>query len=237
MEQGRSVVLTSVQHMSPFNRLLHLHAAAAFDRQLRLGDWVGESEWELDLEAGRLVYEGAQGPTFRIQLLGLESPGTGWLWAWEQPLRRWDEALLRAAHQLRALGEEQEIRALAAPRLREGEVEGLALALVAGGLCRATGMFRCQVPSGVLYCLLVEPSLPPLESLPAWRAAEVFPQVLEQIPLVDPPLAFGSYLRALGLQPEVREAQVRGTGRAGDRITATFDEKRQLLGLHAEMIL
>jgi hypothetical protein len=121
--------------------------------------------------------------------------------------------------------------------LREGEVDGLALALVASGLCRASGLFRCQVPSGILYCLLVEPSLPPLESLPAWRAAEVFPQVLEQIPLEDPPLAFSWYLRALGLQPEVREAEIRGTGRGGDRITGTFDEKRQLRGLRAEMIL
>lgn len=223
--------------MSSFNRLLHLHAAAAFDRQLRLGDWVGDAEWELDLEAGRLAYEGKQGLTFRIQLLGLEAPGTGWLWAWQQPLRRWDEALLRAAHQVRALGEEQRVRALTAPQLSEGEVDGLALALVSSGLCRATGLFRCQVPSGVIYCLLVEPSLPPLEGLPAWRVAEVFPQVLEQIPLEDPPLAFSSYLRALGLQPEVQEGQVRGTGRAGDRITATFDAKRQLLGLRAEMLL
>jgi hypothetical protein len=237
MEQGRSAVLISVQHMSSFNRLLHLHAAAAFDRQLRLAEWVGETPWELDLEAGQLAYEGAQGLTFRIQLLGLDAPGTGWLWAWGQPHRRWDEALLSAAHQLRALGEQQEVRALAAPCLREGEVDGLALALVASNLCRATGMFRCQVPSGVLYCLLVEPSLPPLEKLPAWRAAEVFPQVLEQIPLEDPPLAFGAYLRALGLQPEVRPERVRGTGRAGDRITATFDGHRQLLELRAEMIL
>lgn len=237
MEWGRFAVLISVQQMNSFNRLLHVHAAAAFDRQLHLGEWVGEAEWELDLEAGRLVYEAEQHPSFRVQLLGLEAPGTGWLWAWEQPVRRWDEALLGAAHRLRALGEEQGIRALAAPRLREGEVDGLALALVASGLCRATGLFRCQVPSGILYCLLAEPSLPPLEGLPAWRAAEVFPQVLEQIPLEDPPLAFTWYLRALGLQPEVRAAEVRGTGRGGDRITATFDEERRLRGLRAEMIL
>lgn len=83
------------------------------------------------------------------------------------------------------------------------------------GLCRATGLSRCQVPSGILYCLLAEPSLPPLEGLPAWRVAEVFPQVPEQIPLEDPPLAFTWYLRALGLQPEVRAAEVRGTGRGG----------------------
>ncbi len=201
--------------MSTFSRLLHVHAAAAFDRQLRLADHVGEAEWELDLEAGRLVYAAPHRPSFRVHVLGLEAPGEGWLWAWHASARRWPDSLLESAHRMRALGEETHALPLTTPRLPEGEVDGLALAMVASGACRASGFFRCDVPSGVLYCLLAEPALPPLEQLPAWRARDVFPQVLECVSLQHPALAFLSYLRALGLRTEQHGSLVRGTGPAG----------------------
>lgn len=218
--------------LSAFEQLLHAHAGAGIQKQLRLSEEISGLTWEIDFQEGLLGF--FEGPRlvrqFEVQVLGTVAHGR-WLWAWANPSQELSESLKQAAQSLRKLGGQFEVEELTRPMVELGDRPAGELALVASGTHRAVGYFCVPLEHSELYCLLTSPRLPE-EALPASnQVAEIFPLVLEQVELRDPRLAFIHLLRFHRMRIEQGPSQVRGLGRSGDRIEANFDRANRFFGL------
>jgi len=131
------------------------HGALSFEKQLRLADLVGESNWRFDMDAGLLSFD-----TFNssVQLLGTVSEySQTWLWAWANAESNIPGRLLRSSEELRAAG-----RRLNVAELIEAEFSvdafqnGHRIAMVAVGILGATAYYRGPYEGGALFMLIPE---------------------------------------------------------------------------------
>lgn len=211
-----------------FDSLFHQHVAAAFERQLRLGDVLGDRAWNFDMRAGTVSFakEGFFGKTlpFAAQILGTESESSStWLWAWANARSEIPEGLLRTALRLRELGEAQGIPELVREKLPLEELDGHQVGLVASGLHGKGAYYRCPYDGGAMFVQFPDAVLPKVE-YPGIRVAAVFPQVLDVFEqLTDHRSALRGLLLALDftLSEDTGTRLVGTVGKA--TVTATFD--------------
>ncbi len=223
--------------MSPQLEELWLeHAVAAFDRQLRLAEWLGEHDWQWEAHSGQLLLRRHAQPdevvSWATQALGSESHmAQTWLWIWANDLAELPDEVLRAAHQLRALGDERGI-----PELTQGEfplieADGHVLSLIASGLLKSDAYYRGPYVGGAGFVLINDANFPPAPTDSA-RVPSVFRAALSALPIADHRRAFVAYLRHLGWIIEEKSDAV--IARSGDwEIEARFDESSRLLALNS----
>lgn len=141
--------------MSPaFQAALARHIGSAYARQQALAEVLGERDWRVDLDEGRVRFGGEL--SFPVQLLGTAAEASAsWLWAWANTASHLPPALLADADALRAHGEREGIEELAAPSSALGEDGGHQIALLAGAL-RGRCYYRAPYDGGALFFLLEE---------------------------------------------------------------------------------
>ena len=108
----------------------------------------------MDIGAGRVGF--GEDLSYGIQLLGTETEGGNWLWAWANLESQLPPEVLQAVEPLRAIGEERGVEELCTPSfdLPEGR-EGHHLALVASKVLGGHLYYRGPYPGGALYFLIV----------------------------------------------------------------------------------
>lgn len=115
-------------------RFLDAEFARSFDKQLHLGDLIGECDWNVDLKQGLLSFQDRY--SWRIQILGTESTrGNTWLWAWANVASNLPPNLIEASLQLREFGKEHGIPEFTEAKLSLDQIDGHTIALIASGIC------------------------------------------------------------------------------------------------------
>lgn len=220
-----------------FDTLFQQHVAAAFERQLRFGDIVGDRAWNFSMTEGTLSFakQGFFGKTLPLaaQILGTESESSStWLWAWANQRSAIPEGLLRMAHRLQELGDAQGIAELVKPQLPLEELDGHQVGLVASGIHGRGAYYRCPYDGGAMFVLLPDVALPKVEH-PSIRVATVFPQVIDKFEIDDHRTALRGLLESLGFtlteDTAARLAGTHGQWKAG----ATFDGAGRMTELQA----
>lgn len=90
------------------------HGLAAFERQLRFADLVGDRDWVLDQDLGQLRLGDDLAST--AQIIGTTSTSSGtWRWSWANSSI--DEALTQRARDVEAIGRERGVSMLKSPDL------------------------------------------------------------------------------------------------------------------------
>ena len=242
--------------MRTLHDLYTQHAALSLEKQLALGEVIGDRDFSFDADVGVMRF----GPdlAFPMQVLGSVSrQSSTWLWAWAsaQPL---PPALLQAAHQLKALGQRDGIDELVEEEFDivpppapvesllhlhqqltsagddEGPLDGHYMALLAAGVCQADAYYGADYGRGIAYVLLprVPAAADHLSDEPA-RMAAVFAQLLLLPYPLDHRAAFAAYVQQKGYTAEQNGRQVRGT-KAEHQLVATFDHTGRLSALEAD---
>jgi hypothetical protein len=211
--------------------LFYQHAAASFGKQLHLAELVGEEDWHFNMASGLLSF--GQHLHFHAQVLGTESfENSTWLWAWANEGSKIPFSLLKAALQMKALGEEQQIAELTTPMFQLGDIDGHTLALLASGVCQANAYYRCPYEGGAAFVLIQDESFPKPTEPPLVRIASVFPEAISAIEIPDHRLALMGHLDHYGLayEEEAGKVLVKENGEAV--LTAEFDELNRLTQLN-----
>jgi hypothetical protein len=215
--------------MTPLEDLFHRHAAASFDKQLHLGDLLGDLPWRFDLPSGRLSFGNRF--HFPTQLVGTEGEGDQtWLWAWANSESGIPESHLQASRKIRQLGEERKIREFTEACIPLARAKGHVLAMIASGVCGAAAYYRGPYEGGALFMLIPEGAFERKIAHPVLRITTVFPQLIMSFEL-DHRKAFLGYLEFYRMEVEERARQVIAQAPSGERLTADFDGKGRLAGI------
>ena len=89
--------------MSKFLDLMESAVGGALARQLALGDYLGNHQWEVNTQQGRVDF--GKKRVFRIQILGTENQRDGtWMWAWAYSQSGLPESVTELSTRLRDHG-------------------------------------------------------------------------------------------------------------------------------------
>ncbi len=217
--------------MTTITELFERHAALAFEKQLALGELLGEHDWWLDLNAGTISF--SQRYTFPMQVLGTESEQSHtWLWAWANRQSNIPPRLLAAASALHDLGVREQITTLIEAQLSLDQISGHELAMLASGVTQADGYYRCPYEGGAAYVLISAPEIAALLSNEATRIISVFTQLIGIFAL-DHRRTLQAYLETKGYRLNASGNVVNAVGPQGATLRAVFDAVGRVQDLQA----
>lgn len=207
--------------MNKFRLLLSEHVGTAFQRQLAFADFLGNRDWSVDLQTGRVTFGGDL--EFPLQLLGSEAHGLDtWMWSWaNESISPHPDAMVDV-NRLRELGQEQHVEELVTPELPISEAQGHEIALLASGLNGQCCDYRGPYEGGAAFFLVTEVPVLLLKPWGIERVLRVIPEVIATFE-VDHRIMVESYLaqQDFEFQPGAEEIV---SSRGGDSITVSFDE-------------
>lgn len=222
--------------------LFHEHAGMALDKQLALGDFLGEHEWKLNIQAGTVTFTTGKllfkkKHSFKVQILGSESEVTNtWLWSWANESSEIPSPFLQSALEMKKMGEAEGVTAFTQPRVPLESWTGHHLAMIASGLCQANCYYRGPYEKGAVFVLIKDDTLKRLlPPMPSIRVAEIFPQLISAFDVADHQRAFVAYLKKYLMEVAEEERSVTGRSQGGDLIIATFDEMKRLTDLDVKV--
>jgi hypothetical protein len=222
--------------------LYHRHVAAAYDQQLRLGDFLDREAAGAALHYQVSTATLSFGPAVTFRALDLGSHSTldnSWLWGWySSQLNLSTTAELCSA--VRDLGERTGVPAFTAaqafdagPVLGEelGRIASHVFGIVVSGELGFQGYYTVPYRRGRSAVLLRDDRLRVAEPDPVARVATIFPQVLTGFPIPDHRAALLGYLAHHGVAPEVRGRTVIVSRSGTEALRAEFDEHSHLTNL------
>lgn len=222
--------------------LYHRHVAAAYDQQLRLGDFLDREAAGAALHYQVSTATLSFGPAVRFRALDLGSHSTldnSWLWGWySSQLNLATTAELCMA--VRDLGERTGVPAFTAaqafdpgPVLGEelGRIASHAFGIVVSGELGFQGYYTVPYRRGRSAVLLRDDRLKVTEPNPVARVATIFPQVLTGFPILDHRAALLGYLAHYGVAPAVEGRAVVAAGSGTEALRAEFDDLNRLTNL------
>lgn len=170
------------------------HIAASYDKQMALGDLIGDSEWQFDMGTQSLTF-GAK-IRFKIQVIGTESThSNSWLWGWANEASGIPAPMLRAGEETRAFGQQHNIRELTQPSFSlNSRVNGHFLSMITSGLCNGDAYYRGPYDGGALFMLIRDDRYPHQTINPANRVSLLFPKLIVSMPISNHRQAFIHYL-------------------------------------------
>ncbi|MGI4874195.1 MAG: DUF6882 domain-containing protein [Janthinobacterium lividum] len=208
--------------------LLEQFAAIGFEKQLDLGEVIGERNWNVDLTTSEISF--GDGFTFAMQALGTFSRESDtWLWAWANTQTPFTEAGTRQARQLRQYGEANGIALLANPDCEATAGDLHRLGLIAVGFFNASGYYLADYGQGIMLLTLTSPQLEAARRENDYRVFRVFSEVISQFEMRHQP-ALAAYLQAKGYEVSTNPHTLTAT-KNGNTVTASFDELGRLTKL------
>jgi hypothetical protein len=221
--------------------LYHRHVAPAFDRSLRLAEYValkvGKVKWKYSVATSEL----ACGPklTFEAPLLGSHAHGNdSWLWAWSN-------RNLKLTLTNRALGDLVRVTAhrIGVPTFSHAgfslepllgpELTKHAAVVIGAVLSRELDFdaYYIAPEEGHTSTILVrDDRLKFTERHPLYRVLTVFPKVVAALPVFDHRAALADYARDYGLTATTAAGVLTVSDGKGT-LTATFDDRDRLTRL------
>lgn len=217
--------------MSTFQDLLSRHACSSLLKQNRFSDFLGEHNWNVDLEKGTADF--GKGRVYPLQVIGTESSSNfTWLWGWANEASEIPKPLLAHALQLKELGYEQDIVDLISPEIALSQADGYSIALVATGVCGASAFYRGPYEGGALFFTLTK--VPPPKRAPsAMELVNTMSMVMTQFQ-VNHRLMAQSFLEQQGHTVAEEGRQLVSSAPNGAGVTVTFDSLGRISNMEAK---
>jgi hypothetical protein len=222
--------------------LYHRHVAAAYDQQLRLGDFLDREAAGAALHYQVSTATLSFGPAVRFRALDLGSHSTldnSWLWGWySSQLHLATTAEL--CRGVRDLGERTGVAAFTATQAFDagavlgeelGRIASHAFGIVVSGELGFQGYYTVPYLRGRSAVLLRDDRLKVAEPNPVARVAAIFPQVLTGFPILDHRAALLGYLAHYGVAPTVEGRAVVAAESGTESLRAEFDDLNRLTNL------
>lgn len=222
--------------------LYHRHVAAAYDQQLRLGDFLdretGGEQWHYQVSTATLSF----GSVVKFRALDLGSHSSldnSWLWGWYSSQLN----LATTAELCQAvcdLGERTGVTAFTAAQAFDvgavlggdlGRIASHVFGIVVSGELGFQGYYTVPYSRGRSAVLIRDDRLKVAEPDPVARVGTIFPQVLTGFPIPDHRAALLGYLASYGVAPTVRGRTVVVADGGTEALRAEFDEHNHLTNL------
>ncbi len=226
-----------------FIALYHRHVAMAFDRQMRLNEFLNEQAsgggWEYTTSKSMLTF----GTSVRFEAHDLGSyaaPDSSWLWGWNNPHLALTEANSQLKNAVQQLGteigvpelcaEEQfSVKGLIGERLREYAADVFSMVL-----SRELGYdayYKIPIEHGNATVLIRDHRLQFGEKLPLARIATNFPRTISAMPVTNHREAFTGYAEAYKLKLTSTPDSITATSGSDEQLVAMFDGKNRMVNL------
>ena len=228
------VAVSTTTTTDAFQSLFEQCVLIAYDHQIHLNPKV-HAPWRIDMESGTLAFNQEDGSQFitPVQLLGTQSDHDGtFLWAWANDKMEAPADVLRAANQLRALGQQHGIAELVEPMLSGIEVH--TLGMVAVGLTGAPAYYRAPYQGGAALMLMMGEDVYEAPESPVVRVATLLGHLLDQVTLTHPLRSLLGWAKALGLEESPIEHGVRLTAPDGSWVDVELDTQGRIGRITAE---
>jgi hypothetical protein len=209
--------------------LLERFGGNGFDKQLDLGEVIGDSNWNVDMPKGEISF----GPNlvFPIQVLGTFSHSSKtWLWAWANTKSGLPESITQQAEQLKKYGEENEIELLRNSEFDAAKGDLHLIGLIASGMFNSSGYYIADYGQGAMVVTIKSDKVDKIRKDNHHRILTVFPQLISQFEMKHN-LALTNYLTAKGYDISANGTKLTAT-KNGNTITAEFDDQSRLTKLN-----
>jgi hypothetical protein len=223
--------------------LYHRHVAAAFDRQMRLADFLekeaGGQRWNYTISTATLEF----GDKVRFEAFDIGThadPDNSWLWAWCNPHLKLTEANHALGEAVRQLGQDVGVAAFAADRqLSCGDLLGPdvspaaahAFAAIVVGELQFDAYYTIPFTHGRATAVIRDKRLQSHVPNPVARIVTVFPQALAAFPIPDHEAAFVAYAKWYDLTIEKTPGIMHVLSHGKRALKATFDNRKRLTEL------
>jgi uncharacterized protein DUF6882 len=218
----------------PLDALFLAHVGPALAKHLALLHAVEGLPCHADLKRGDVRFGDRY--TFPIQLLGVETQQTQtWTWSWDLPATIVARPLTRAARDLKAWGEAQDLDLFFVPNFQLSNLSGDQIAILSCGLSQSAAFLIMETSLGRTFFLL--PDL--VGQIPSRHAAAflptVFREMLSTYSLPDYRAATRSLLHFEGFELDESHADTWHARRAdGSHVTVGFDPQGRVAQLNVE---
>jgi hypothetical protein len=180
-----------------FKIILSKYGALALDRQENLSELVGDTAGDLDIEKGTLSFGEL---FFPVQILGFfMAESKQWSWAWDNE-DIFGENLIRSANQIKAIGEEFEIKEFISPVLNADYNDCHTLAMAATGILDMDSYYAVSEDGLDIFVLIKSDSIEENNSLLKFRNTFY---TFQKNFNIYPKIAFEAYtkLKGYGFKP------------------------------------
>jgi len=207
--------------------LFESHAGLSFEKQLIFGDFIGSHGWQLDLGKGSILFGDIE---FPIQVIGSLSFNTSsWMWGWANTQSGIPENLLVQSRQLKALGEEKNIKELTDGHFNVEEGFEHKIGMLACGQFLTKSYYCANYGQGTLVITIDDNRIPGIEMDKIEKVLTCFPQLIGGIS-IHHENAFLNYLIDLGFNIHQTEQKIEGL-RNTKVVRAEFDALNRLTSL------
>ncbi len=224
--------------------LYHRHVGTAFDRQLRLADFLRRKApgagWEYDTATATLAF----GPVrFEAPVIGSHAENNNsWLWAWANRHLRLTLTNRALGDVVRGMATRLGLHAINAPGFALEPLLGPlltehaahVLGIVVSRELGYDAYYTAPYEGGRATVLIRDDRLRFTERDPLRRVLVAFPQVISALPVSDHRAALAAYARDSGLTATEEAGRLRiASGR--NELTATFDARGRLANLQGSL--
>lgn len=211
--------------------LLERYGAIALEKQLDFGDFVGEFEWDFDMENGTIHF--GEKLTFSFQILGTFSfSSETWLWAWANTQSGISENFLQQALQLKTYGEENNIDLLKNSKFNFSQNQMHIIGSIAIGICGADGYYIASYGQGAVLVTLTDDQIKAVRNDAHYRVFTIFPKLISLYEL-NHRKALEFYLDAKGYEISATDRFLEAQ-REGNVVQTEFDELSRLKNLQGK---
>ncbi|HVF10355.1 MAG TPA: hypothetical protein VNA16_06115 [Abditibacteriaceae bacterium] len=220
--------------MTKFQELLSQHIASSLLKQQNLSNFLGDHNWNVDLETGKVDF--GKGRSYPIQIIGTESEVSGtWLWGWANEGSDIPAHLLTCTTTLQELGAREGIEELTQPQIELDKVDGHMLAMVACGVCKANAYYRGPYDGGALFFTMQQMPLQNQQTASPLEIINIMSSVISQFP-VNHKTMVQSFLNHQGFQLAEGEGEIIASVANGSDITVKFDNLGRINGMETTAV-
>ena len=225
-EQNNFKTLSKAEWNS-FESLFESHAGLSFEKQLIFGDFIGSHGWQLDLGKGSILFGDLELP---IQVIGsLSFNNNSWMWGWANTQSGIPENLLVQSKQLKALGEEKNIKEFTDGHFNVEEGFEHKIGMLACGHFSSKSYYCANYGQGTLVVTIDDDRIPEIEMDKIEKVLTCFPQLIAGI-TVQHKNALLNYLIDRGFNIHRTEHKIEGLKNA-KVLSAEFDALNRLTSL------
>ncbi len=200
-------------------------ALESFAKQSHLVNLVGEADWQLDTEAGKLTFN--NGHCWQCQILGTEAEESStWLWAWANRQSDVADEVVQAAQWLKEYGEQHNIRHFVEPTLPINEVDGRFIATLATGLLSAQGYYCGPYDGGGIFLLITDESVPEASPDLLETLERGLTEFMEEMVIANPRSGLMRFLAECAT--ELVEAPADKPSAPGEQIQVEYDKQGRI---------
>ena len=209
--------------------LLERFGGNAFDKQIDLGEVIGNNNWNVDMTKEEISF--GTNIVFPIQVLGTFSHSSEtWLWAWANSKSGLSDNIIQQALQLKKYGEENEIDFLRNSQFDTIKNDLHLIGLIASGMFNSSGYYIADYGQGAMVLTIKSEKIDKIHKDDHLRILTVFPQLISQFEM-NHYLALINYLTDKGYSISKSETKISAI-KNGNTITAEFDEQSRLTKLN-----